>query len=180
MRGLRHPEPCGPKTIRGPAAYTTRLYKQLCSNHGMSTSHLMGPPRVTVMDNTWLLMQESTAVEYMHTYKSRRVRLTYENRGYGMASWPPLPYPESGTISDVLFEHFTEEEFLGVMLMLGTPPHTIRLADVSYHSAYRDTPDNCKWLTQLKDFRMDGFVLTNAMKEYHNFEFLRQLENHDG
>lgn len=134
------------------------------------------------MDSTWALMQAGTAAGYMYQ--------NHLTETWGAPSFVNLPYPESGHISGVLFKRFAEEEFLGLMLMFGPPPHTIRLAGVSYHSAYLDshgTPTNLlgavrsndEWMEQLKQQQMDGFIITNAMKEYHNFEFLRQLGKHD-
>ncbi len=135
-----------------------------------------------------------TAVEYMHIYHSRYhvVHLSYENRGYGMASWPTLPYPEAGEVDSNAHAYFSEEQILGILLAIDKPPclvtpaykypNTIDATTFVWRQKLRKLLANTDY-KEAEDFNhlpYESRGLTNTIKQYLNFEFLRQLGKHDG
>ncbi len=147
------------------------------------------------MDSTWYLMQVSSAVQYMYTYKSRysghHVYTVSTGNSEITRSYPPLPYPEAGVINPKFYKYYTEEQLLGLILAVGRPPETSAKAGL-LGAVY----GMAEWRQDMKRFMpvsatpcdgrnpffpfLDGLTFTNAIKEYYNFEFLRQLEkSHD-
>lgn len=147
------------------------------------------------MTSTWLLMQESTAVEYMYAYRSRYHGQVYKvSTGHSRItrSYPPLPYPEAGVVNPKFYEYYTEEQLLGLILAVGRPPET---SGTTAYATLGPTWGMAHWRQDMKRFMpvsatphdgrnpffpfLDGLTFTNVIKEYYNFEFLKQLEKHD-
>lgn len=108
-------------------------------------------------------------------------------------SYPPLPYPEAGVINPKFYKYYTEEQILGLILAVGRPPETS--ANAGLLGAVKGMAD---WRQDMKQFIpvsnvaiagngdnpffpfLDGLTFTNVIKEYYNFEYLKQLEkDHD-
>lgn len=144
------------------------------------------------MDSSWSLMKLYTAVEYMHIYHSRYhvVHMSYENRGYGMATWPTLPYPEAGEMDAAAHAYFSEEQILGILLAIDKPPclvtpaykypNTIDATTFVWRQKLRKLLVGTDYKIASYDEAYESRGLTNTIKQYLNFEFLRQLGKHDG
>lgn len=138
-----------------------------------------------VMGSSWDLMQHGTAVEYMYSYRERYYGCAYkvyEDKAWGTRSWPTLPYPEASRTLPEVRDYYTEEQILGILLAIGQPPVA---ADSSCQ--YPKTTDAVMfvWRQKLNRFvdepylAVDSMALVNTIKQYLNFEHLKQLERHD-